>query len=249
MVSRPQARPRTGHRESPPLIVRPRAIDHSSLVPSGSQPARTVSSGSNAATPKPPVRQPLRPAASHNTDTLTTSKGRRITKYALLAFAIVNLAAGRYLSVVGWQSTHAAQTEAQQLAQQSDSPSTTKPTPSAVDNYAVAPNLPRYLNIPKLGLHARVLSVGVTATGALNTPNNVYDAAWYNESATPGQQGAVLIDGHVSSWNVKGVFYGLKTLVAGDRIRVVRGDGKAFTYQGSAITGLQRERCRHGRSD
>ena len=110
-------------------------------------------------------------------------------------------------------------------------PSTTKPTGQSLSQYTVAPDLPRYLKIPKLGVYARVLQVGLTKDGALGTPNNVYDTAWYTGSAKPGQPGAMLIDGHVSSWTAHGVFYGIKTLAAGDSIQVVRGDGAVLNYQ------------------
>jgi sortase (surface protein transpeptidase) len=110
-------------------------------------------------------------------------------------------------------------------------PGTTKPSSAAVSNYVVAPNLPRYLKIPKLGVDARVLQTGVTSAGALGTPPNVYDTAWYTGSAEPGQPGATLIDGHVSSWTTDGVFYGLRTLQPGDDIQIVRGDGTVFNYQ------------------
>jgi sortase (surface protein transpeptidase) len=103
--------------------------------------------------------------------------------------------------------------------------------PAATDDYIVDPNLPRYLIIPKLGVNARVLSVGVDSKGALETPNNIYDTAWYDQSALPGQPGAMLIDGHISSWTAHGVFYGLKTLSAGDIIKIQRGDGVIFSYQ------------------
>jgi len=110
-------------------------------------------------------------------------------------------------------------------------PSTTKPSSATVANYVVAPNLPRYLNIPELSVHARVVSLGLLKSGALATPNNIFDVGWYNESSQPGQPGAMLIDGHVSSWTSKGVFYGIKTLKPGDQIQVQRGDGTIFTYQ------------------
>jgi sortase (surface protein transpeptidase) len=109
--------------------------------------------------------------------------------------------------------------------------SASQPTPTAVSNYVVAPNLPRYLMIPKLGVDARVMQVGVTTSGALGTPNNIFDTAWYTGSAEPGQSGATLIDGHVSSSTSHGVFYGLKTLELGDSIQIVRGDGTIFNYQ------------------
>jgi hypothetical protein len=110
-------------------------------------------------------------------------------------------------------------------------PSVTKPSTEAVAMYAVAADLAKYIKIPKLGVDARVLQVGVTTSGALATPSNVFDTAWYTGSAKPGQPGATLIDGHVSSWTTKGVFYGIKTLVAGDTIQIVKGDNSVLTYK------------------
>jgi LPXTG-site transpeptidase (sortase) family protein len=110
-------------------------------------------------------------------------------------------------------------------------PSTVKPTAKAYGSYAVTGDLARYIKIPKLGVSGRVLQVGINNDGALGTPNNVYDAAWYTGSAKPGQPGATLIDGHVSSWTSHGIFYGLKKLVAGDTIQLQRGDGQILTYR------------------
>ena len=110
-------------------------------------------------------------------------------------------------------------------------PATTKPAPSAVAEYIVAPDLPRYLVIPKLRVKARVLSVGLDAQGAMKTPANVFDTAWFNQSSLPGQAGAMLIDGHVSSWTAHGVFHDLKKLSSGDIITIQRGDNAMFNYQ------------------
>lgn len=113
---------------------------------------------------------------------------------------------------------------------QTSAPSTTKPGNQAFNNYVVAPDLPRYLKIAKLGVNARVMQVGVLADGALGAPANVHDAAWYTGSAKPGQAGATVLDGHVSSWKTPGVFHGLKTLLPGDKLTIVRGDGIVLTY-------------------
>jgi sortase (surface protein transpeptidase) len=158
---------------------------------------------------------------------------------ALISMAVIMLGFGVYATFVGWHTNHIVQIQATKLTQQANKASsssttalsTVKPSPAVVANYIVAPNLPRYLLIPKLNVDARIISVGVNAKGALETPNNVYDTAWYNESALPGEPGAMLIDGHVSSWTAHGVFYGLKTLIAGDIIEVERGDGTLFTYK------------------
>jgi sortase (surface protein transpeptidase) len=145
--------------------------------------------------------------------------------------------------VVSWQAlrtNHNAAAQVSALSKQTDKtsgnadsslPSTTRPGSDAISRYVVAPDLPRYLKIPKLGVYARVLQVGVTSSGALGTPGNVYDTAWYTGSAKPGQPGATLIDGHVSSWTTHGVFYGLKKLDVTDTIQVVRGDGTILNYK------------------
>lgn len=109
-------------------------------------------------------------------------------------------------------------------------PSTTKPTQRSIDAYTVASDLARYIKIPKLAVYARVMQVGVGDDGAVAAPNNIYDTAWYTGSAKPGQTGATLIDGHISSWTNNGVFYDLKLLSAGDTIQIIKGDGSTLNY-------------------
>lgn len=142
--------------------------------------------------------------------------------------------------LLDWQSNKTAIAEADQLMQSSHTsksrktvsvPSTDKPAPAAVNSYSVAADHARYLTIPKLGVHARVLSVSTTSDGAIGTPANIYDTAWYSGSALPGQSGATLIDGHISSWTSHGVFYGLKQLAPGDTVQIERGDGQIITYR------------------
>jgi sortase (surface protein transpeptidase) len=174
---------------------------------------------------------------------------KKKTGHSKLSITLVSLAAimfcsGLYIAYLGLRADHASQVQAAKLTQVANQASkttqpaaasaalsTVKPASDAIANYVVAPNLPRYLIIPSLGVDARVLSVGVNSQGALETPNNIYDAAWYNESGQPGQPGAMLIDGHISSWTAHGVFYGLKDLKPGDAIQIVRGDGAIFNYQ------------------
>ncbi len=164
---------------------------------------------------------------------------RRYSKsqFALLSMAAVVFVLGIGVSLQAFWTNHAANTQihalTKQTAHQSDPtvPSTNKPGANQISQYTVSPDLPRYIKIPKLKVYSRVLQVGVTSSGALATPNNVYDAAWYTGSAKPGQPGATLIDGHVSSWTTNGVFYGIKNLVAGDNIQIVRGDNTVLNYQ------------------
>ncbi len=166
-------------------------------------------------------------------------------QFAMLSLAVLTILVGGYLSFMGWHSASVSQKQAvslTKLANQAyanglgvssknvNAPSTTPISSSTLAAYNVAPNLPKYLIIPKLNVDARVLSVGVTSSGAVGAPEDIYDTAWYNESAEPGQPGAMLIDGHVSSWTAHGVFYDLSSLKPGDIIRVERGDNTMFSY-------------------
>lgn len=167
----------------------------------------------------------------------------RAGRYSRLQMALTGMAAvvfvlGLMVSFQSAQTNHKNAAKVSALSRGADQgnggssvPSTVKPSGSAVRNYTVAPDLPRYIKIPKLGVNARVMQAGVKSDGSLGTPSNVYDAAWYTGSSKPGQPGAMLIDGHVSSWTTRGVFYGLKRLVAGDIIQIQRGDGQVFAYK------------------
>lgn len=105
------------------------------------------------------------------------------------------------------------------------------PTEEEVKEYTVAADRPRYLSIEKLGIsNARVLAMGVNAKGALNTPANIFDVGWYNASGKPGQGRVMIIDGHNGGPHMYGVFKKLPDLVAGDIVKIERGDGAIFKY-------------------
>lgn len=108
----------------------------------------------------------------------------------------------------------------------------TEPTETEVAEYTVAPDRPRYLSIEKLGItNSRILPMGVNTSGELDTPNNIFDVGWYENSGKPGGGGTMLIDGHNGGPHVYGVFKRLPELTTGDIIQVERGDGKVFKYK------------------
>jgi sortase (surface protein transpeptidase) len=211
----------------------PRRSDYTTPVARRSIPAAPITQQPSPAGPQRRfIREPdsttPSPLHSHHPSKLQVS----LTATAILVFII-----GLGVSLQGWQANHNATAQVSALSKQADKsghssvPATDKPTPQAISQYVVAPALPRYLRIPKLGVNARVMQTGVTTSGALGTPNNVYDTAWYTGSAKPGQPGATLIDGHVSSWTTHGVFYNILKLLPGDNLQIVRGDGAILNYQ------------------
>ncbi|HET9174553.1 MAG TPA: class F sortase [Candidatus Saccharimonadales bacterium] len=186
------------------------------------------------------VRRPLKNA--HPKHAVAVSR-RSKAQVVMFAMAFFIFAVGLAVSYMTYETNKSTKNQVAALAKQSTDqssgassaddavPSTTPPSPTVIKNYTVAPNLPKYLDIPKLHVHSRVLSLGILSSGALAAPSNIYDAGWYNESSSPGQSGAMLIDGHATGYNAAGIFYGLPKLVAGDTISVTRGDNTTYTYK------------------
>ena len=111
-------------------------------------------------------------------------------------------------------------------------PSSVKPKAVAIAAYTVAPTLPKYISIPSIGIGTtRIIQLGLLSNGQIATPDNIYDTGWFNQSAQPGQYGAMFIYGHVSSWTADGIFYNLKKLKPGSDVTIIRGDNTFYIYR------------------
>lgn len=98
--------------------------------------------------------------------------------------------------------------------------------------HIVAADRPRYLSIEKLGIvNARIVEVGVSNIGRLQTPTSIFDVGWYRSSGKPGSGGTLLLDGHNGGPTKSGVFKRLPELEYGDIIVIERGDGAVFKYK------------------
>jgi len=63
------------------------------------------------------------------------------------------------------------------------------------------------------------------------------EAAWYKYSATPGQIGASVIEGHLDSYQGPAVFFRLGALRPGDSVDVTLADGITAVFR---VTGVRR---------
>lgn len=203
--------------------------------------------------PEVVVEAPLAVAHDHQTpapvssiETIATEssakkeKTRRRQRFSfvnamLVSMAVVLFAGGIYVTLRSYKTTQ--RIEATASAQSTGGTSEeTPPSDSDTSSYTVAADLPRYIDIPRLNVHARVRQTDVTKDGSLGVPGNIYDAAWFSQSAKPGSAGgASLIDGHVSGPTQKGVFYGLEKLSAGDIVMIERGDAQKLYYKVSKV--------------
>ncbi|MFI8261168.1 class F sortase [Streptomyces sp. NPDC085665] len=89
---------------------------------------------------------------------------------------------------------------------------------------------PQKIAIPSLGLSSTLETLHQNTDGSMETPKNPGLAGWYEPGPTPGSQGPAVIAGHVT-WNgAAAVFEKLKTMKAGDTIKVTRRDDKTATF-------------------
>jgi sortase (surface protein transpeptidase) len=88
------------------------------------------------------------------------------------------------------------------------------------------------LDIPKIGVHAKLLSLGLAPDGSAAVPSleEAQLASWYNQGPSPGQPGPAVLLGHVDTTAGPAVFYSIGALKQGDTIEVTRRDGHTAVF-------------------
>ena len=93
-------------------------------------------------------------------------------------------------------------------------------------------SVPVRLDIPAIGVHAGLVTLGVQPDRSVAVPPlGSRDAGWYEHSPTPGEVGPAVLLGHVDSARGPGVFYNLRMLMPGDVVRVTRADGTVAAFR------------------
>lgn len=99
-------------------------------------------------------------------------------------------------------------------------------------------SIPVAVSIPEIGVHSKLLRLGRNSDGTIQVPPLPSDAnlaAWYKYSATPGQIGSSVIEGHVDSYAGPAVFFRLGALRPGDAIDVTLADGVTAIFKVSGV--------------
>jgi LPXTG-site transpeptidase (sortase) family protein len=89
------------------------------------------------------------------------------------------------------------------------------------------------VRIPTIRVDAPVIPVGLDADGwvAAPPPDNANLAGWFTGAVSPGEKGTAVIVGHVDNKQGPAVFYGLGALKKGNRIEVLRKDGRTAVFE------------------
>jgi sortase (surface protein transpeptidase) len=90
---------------------------------------------------------------------------------------------------------------------------------------------PSRIQIPAIGVSAKVIALGLNRDGTIQTPKAWDEAGWYEPGPEPGERGPAVVVGHVDSKSGPAVFYKLRALRRGDVIRIGRGDGTAVRFR------------------
>jgi hypothetical protein len=88
---------------------------------------------------------------------------------------------------------------------------------------------PSTLSIPKIGVRAAIVGVGLKANGAMQTPDPG-QVGWYRHGPKPGDPGPAVLVGHIDNRTGPDVFHRLGRLRRGDEILVGRPDGTTTRF-------------------
>jgi sortase (surface protein transpeptidase) len=98
---------------------------------------------------------------------------------------------------------------------------------------ALGRSVPRTLDVPSIGVHTKLISLGLESDGTVEVPPLRGDApaGWYKNLSTPGEAGPAVLLGHVdSARDGPAVFYRLRELRRGAKISVQRADGSTAHF-------------------
>jgi sortase (surface protein transpeptidase) len=167
------------------------------------------------------------------------SPGRR----GALTLALAAVVAAVVLVVIVVRAQESAPTP--HVAGRVDAPAapraTTDGSPSTPAHQAAPPlpaSKPVSLSIPAIGVRTVVNQLGLASDGTLAVPQpgpGLDQAAWFENSPTPGQPGPSIIEGHVDSTEGPSVFFRLGDVKPGDRIVVRRADGRVLTFEVNGV--------------
>jgi len=113
---------------------------------------------------------------------------------------------------------------------------------SQITNPVLCNDFPDYLEIPSIGVNAKIEHLGLTKEGNMDMTNSTKNVAWYELGPRPGDVGSAVIGGHYG-YPDSAVFHNLTNLKKGDIIYVkgCNGEIKKFvvretrTYQATDI--------------
>lgn len=215
--------------------------------------AQVQQQAEQAATPEPTAEQyveaserVLGNSEAYAEQTRMKGWGNSWKSHSVYGMAIMLFLIGMGVAFSGFVSTTKANEQIEVLGAVLDSgdeqavrrlaeslPNEDEVTRADINKYQVAPEKPRYIRVPSIGVDTtRVLETGLTDDGAVDTPEGIYDTSWYNSSASvTDETGAMFVVGHYVGPSEAGVFYNLEDIKVGNIVEIEQGDGTLSHYR------------------
>jgi sortase (surface protein transpeptidase) len=115
------------------------------------------------------------------------------------------------------------------------------PAQTAPFGVSVPGATPLMVRIPRIGVSAEVIELGLRSDNTLEVPSDFSQTGWYERGASPGDPGPSVIVGHIDSKTGPAVFHGLQRLVEGDLVYIERSDGFTARYRVTRASRVSKE--------
>ena len=102
--------------------------------------------------------------------------------------------------------------------------------------------IPVRISIPAIGVSAAVIPLHLNQDRSLQVPSNFAQTGWFVGGPEPGETGAAVIAGHVDSRSGPAVFYRLRALLRGDRVRIVLRDRTIVRFVVTGTKAVRKKR-------
>lgn len=93
------------------------------------------------------------------------------------------------------------------------------------------PHIPKMIYLPKIGIEAEIVPVGINHQGEMEMPQNPWQVGWFENSIGLGKNGSLVIAGHLDSASGPAVFYRLSTLEKGDLVYLWDENNNRFVFE------------------
>lgn len=103
------------------------------------------------------------------------------------------------------------------------------------------PIAPQRVRIPRIGVDAAVIDLGINPDGSLEVPSDFGLTGWFTGRAVPGEVGPSIVVGHVDSRSGPAVFYRLRDLDVGDLVQIERSDGLDAWFRVSEVVLVEKD--------
>lgn len=105
----------------------------------------------------------------------------------------------------------------------------------------VARSVPVSLDIPAIGVHVPLSTLGLNPDGTVEVPTDYQEPGWFRLGPTPGQVGSAVVLGHVDSYQGPAVFFHLPSLKPGDRVDVRLADGVDVQFAVTSVVSYTKD--------